>query len=788
MQKRKFKLLSLKRYFRYIKIYLNQKVFILIIIISIISNTIVNFQEKKYLNLYKENENLSFIAIVVGNREEKEYKDTYKIKVVNMLNKKDNKNYKDTFLILSIDKKSKILLGYGDKIKVEGEYVKPEKARNYGGFDYSNYLKTLKIYGTIKTSKVKTLEKECLKNVFMLANRVNVKIKENIKKLMDDKYASILIGLILGDTSNIEEELKEKFKIANISHILAISGMHITYIIIGINLILKNFLGKKKTRIITIAILVIYVFITGFSPSIVRASIMGIMVLISKLIHKRNDTWTAISLSLLVLLIYNPYLLGNIGLQLSYLGTIGIIVFNKNIYKFLHEIKLKNDKVKYKINRKLILTIDRIKEILAITFSAQVMIMPVMLFHFNILGSYFFISNFLVSIIIGPIIIIGSIGVITSFFSMEISRFILFIVLIGIKFLINISEIANLPFSKIYLSTPKIWQIIIYYIIVIILNKIYSAYFNKKINNTERRIKNLVALAKYEFYKNKKQILAKIIIIIFFIFTINLIPKELKIHFIDVGQGDSTFIITPKNKTILIDGGGSESKEFDVGKSTLLPYLLDKGYTKIDYIFISHFDQDHVGGIITILKELNVGQLFITKQEESLKYEEVIKLAKSKKIKINIVKSKSKIQIEKDLYINVLWPGGKYIEENSINNNSMVAKLCYKDFSMMFTGDIEEMAEKEILKEYKDSNILSSTVLKVAHHGSKTSSSKEFLEKVSPKFALIGVGKNNLFGHPSNEVLNNLEDIKCKYYRTDEKGEIILRVKGENILINGFIE
>ena len=765
--KNKWNILSPRRYFRYIKIFFNRKSIYLIIIISIVSNLIVNFQNEKYENVYNDGEELTLIAIVDSNKEEKEYKDTYKIKT----------EYKDTNLILSVNKNKNIELEYGDKILIKGEFVEPSESRNYVGFDYKEYLKSINIYGTIKAENIEILAKNSNNPIFTFANNINLKIKENINKLIPEKYSAIFTGLILGDTSKVEEEVNDDFKIANISHVLAISGMHITYIVIGIELLLKKGIGKRKTRIITIIILVMYMFITGFTPSVVRASIMGIIMLISKLIHRKNDIWTSISLSLLILLIYNPFLILNVGLQLSYLGTIGIVCFNKNVYNFLIKLKIRNKKIRYKINRKFILFMDKIKEILSITLSAQIVILPILLFNFNILGIYFFISNILVSIIIGPIIIVGFVCILISFVSIEIAKILSIFMSVGIQILISISEISHLPFSKIYIPTPKVWQIVIYYICVIVINKIYIAFNLKNPDFTSIRIRNLVALLKFKFRQNRNKVLKVLIVFVSLVFILNTIPQKLKIHFVDVGQGDCTFITTPQNKTILIDGGGSMSEEYDVGKSTLLPYILDRGYTKLDYVFISHFDQDHVGGILTILEELRVGQVYISKQEQdSENYQKFLKIVEDKKIKVKVLKQGECLKIENNLYFDILWPIEEQIQENILNNNAMVMKLRYGKFSMLFTGDIEDVAEKKILDFYeeKGEDILKSDVLKVAHHGSKTSTTQSFFEKVNPKICLIGVGKNNMFGHPTAEVLERINGTKI--YRTDEDGEIVLEI------------
>ena len=358
-----------------------------------------------------------------------------------------------------------------------------------------------------------------------------------------------------------------------------------------------------------------------------------------------------------------------------------------------------------------------------------------------------------------------------------------------VNVLIFISNFSNLSFSKIYVVTPKISLVLIIYIIFVALNYIYKIYHDRTLSITKIRFKNLIAAYKYRFIQHKEKYKKKIIIIllsVILLFSIfHFIPKNLKIYFLDVGQGDCTFIVTPKNKTILIDGGGSTGSDFDVGESTLIPYILDRGYKKIDLMFISHFDQDHVGGLLTVLKELKVNRVCISKQEEnSENYQKFLEIVKEKDIPATIVKLGDKIKIENSLYFDILWPQEDQITENRINNNAIVMKLNYNGFSCLFTGDIEKIAEDKMVSLYKDKFVLESDILKVAHHGSKTSTTDNFLELVNPKNCLIGVGKNNLFGHPSNEIVERLEKLDVKVYRTDINGEIsiIVNNKGKYII------
>ena len=583
--KQKLNLFSIKRYFRYIKIFINSKIIIVLIIVSTISNTVVLIQNKKYEKIYEElsqKKKITLTGIIISNKEEKQYYNKYKIKI-------QNQNLR--FYII-VDKNIK--LEYGDKIKIVGEYKRPEKQRNYKGFDYSNYLKQLKVYGTIRASKIeKTAEKQT-NIVFQISNKICNKIINNTQEILDDETSSILLGLILGYKNNIDDEVQENFRNASMAHILAVSGMHIAYVVLGVNILLRKMLGKRKTYILSICVLIFYMFITNFAPSVTRAGIMGILMLFSKIIYRKNDIYTSMSISLFCILIYNPFLLLNSGLQLSYGGVIGIIFFNKQLIQIFKNIKIKNKIYKYKIRPIIQKHIEKIEEIISISISVQLFILPIIISNLNTLNPYFLLSNLILSIIAGPIVIIGFLFILIILINTNIAKLFTNVIKITIKILIYVSNISKIPFSKIYIPTPNLFQIVLYYIMIGTMFFVYKIYFSKNLTITQIRIRNLIALIKIELRKNRKKIKKIIFATILVTIIINVIPKKLKIYFIDVGQGDSTFIVTPQNKTILIDGGGSVNSDYDVGKNTLLPYLLDRGFNSIDFIVVSHFDNDHV--------------------------------------------------------------------------------------------------------------------------------------------------------------------------------------------------
>ena len=231
-------------------------------------------------------------------------------------------------------------------------------------------------------------------------------------------------------------------------------------------------------------------------------------------------------------------------------------------------------------------------------------------------------------------------------------------------------------------------------------------------------------------------------------------------------SGDCCVIKSPMEKSVIIDGGNN--KDYDYGENVVVPYLLDRKITTIDFLMVSHFDSDHCGGLFSVIENLKVKNIIIGKQERSYdNCEKFLELAKSKKINVIVVKKGDVIKIDKYTCFQILWPEVTQLfndSNNGINNNSITAKLIYGNFDMLFTGDIEKIAEEKITKMYQNNDILDCDVLKVAHHGSKSSSIQEILDKIKPKFAVIGVGKDNKYGHPNKDVIFRIDSLRRKSF------------------------
>lgn len=696
----------------------NKKI-IVILICLIISIGYVSILENKYSKI--SDMPIKEMVTIISDIQEKEYKKVCTAKIVRN-NKKILINIKMSQDIPSIK--------YGDSLYIEGEFKQPEEARNYKGYNYKQYLKTKKIIETVELEKAKILKSS---NGSFIHN-IQKYIKDTINGTLTDEEGNLLLAILLGDKDKLSEDIQESFKTSNLSHMLAVSGAHVSYIILGLTYVLQNsIIGKKNEKIVCIIFLLFFMAITNFTPSVTRACIMAVLTLFSGIIYRKSDVYTNISVAALITLIFNPYNLLDLGFQLSYGGTIGIIIFIKRIQE-----KKSNSKV-----------INYIKQMALVSIYANIIIIPIMMYHFNTVSFTFIISNIMASPILGIIVITGFLFIIASITVKPLTRLIAIFIKPILSILIKISQICSkLPFSNILVVTPYMFNVISYYAIILYCIK------SKKNNKC-------------------KIIICLLIVLILINFIIYIFPQKLRIFFIDVGQGDSTLIITPDKKTVLIDGGGSDS--FDVGEKVLLPYLLDRRILKIDYVLISHFDTDHCGGILTIMEKVKVKNIIISEQaEHSENYERFKKLMIHKKIRLIEVKKGDKIKIGRYSEFKILFPTSRLLSENPLNNNSIVAQFNYNNFKMLFTGDIEKLAEQQILKAEKAE--IRADILKVAHHGSKTSSIPEFIKAVKPKIALIGVGKNNTFGHPNQQTIKNLENIKCRIYRTDLQGEIIIKI------------
>ncbi len=709
-----------------------------VIIISYLNTVTI---KKIYDDVVFDNTEVAVSGTIVKRYEndQQNYK-KYLIKI-NLINK--NCKYKNLYMYV-YDKDINRNLAKGMNVEVNGIFEKGSKSRNFNGFNYDEYLRSERIIGIINCDKVYITGY----TKYSLFDNIHKNIKEKIYKFLPEDKAHICSALILGDKDLISDEVIEYFSESSLSYALAISGMHISYIIMCFSILLYM-LGEKNKNIILCCILIFYNAIIGYQISVIRATIMTIIHIIGLLIYKKSDSITNLSLSALIILIINPYSIKSFSFMFSFGGTLGILLFYKKVDYFLVGILPRKCQIKI---------FNFIRKSISLSISANIAILPIMVYCTNKVSIIFIISGIVVNILLSIIIPLILVSIVLSLISIQISEFLSSILGIFLDLLIFFSKFFSNKIFNIYVITPYKFSIITYYILTgLILFKL----------NSEKKVKHII-----NSYIKKVLVIYVMFITMFNIF--GKFDKSLNIFFIDVGQGDSTLIITENNKNILIDSGGTEFGEDKIGKNTLLPYLYNRRIYKLDYVMISHFDSDHCKAMLYIMEHMKVKNAIISKQEEiSENYNEFLKIVNEKKINIIVVGSGMKINIDKSTYFDVIWPNANnVINENILNNNSIVTKLVYGNFSMLFTGDIEKIAEQNIINKYD----VTADIIKIPHHGSKTSSSLDFIKCVNPKIALIGVGKNNKFGHPSGVTIKSLETRNCMIYRTDLDGEIKINI------------
>lgn len=569
-----------------------KNIIIISIIPMVVSCIVMQYKESKYAKFQSNiSQDIKFIGTVIEEEKESEYYNNYIVKI-NNINEKEN--YRNICLLIKIKKNKNTenkKLKYGDMIFISGLFEHATTRRNYKGFDYSQYLKTKNIYGICKTdvNSLKVLKENSCFVTNMWINKLRNALKNNLQTLLPSDTASIAIALFLGDSSLIEDTQKQTFSNASLSHVLAISGMHVTYVIVGCSWILNRF-DKRKSKYVFIVFLIFFAQLVGGSPSVIRAVIMSSIMIASKIFYRKSDVINNISISCFIILIINPYNILNLGFQLSFLGTLGIVLFNKKIEEYLDDLhfdkyKLSNKNKKHNksetINKNKSTNLKKLKSLIITSISANILILPILIYNFNIFSVTFLFSNILISPILGIIFLIGYITVIISVVSIKIAiPFAKFLdILIKIFNYIAIFS-SNIEITRVLVTTPNIITVVLYYIAII-----YFFYYRSKVINNIN-------------YKMCKRIIVIFSIVVILAKFIPIYNNNFKIFFIDVGQGDSTLIITKANKTILIDGGGSEVGDYNVGEKVLVPYLLNRKIKNIDYMIFSHFDSDHCGRII----------------------------------------------------------------------------------------------------------------------------------------------------------------------------------------------
>jgi len=672
----------------------------------------------------------------------------------------------------------------GDRLSLVGKIRSIRNFNNPGGFNYRRYMAFKKIWGSayVPGKRVVILNRNSDPGINTIIEKTRNQISDLIDKTGEGNQQGVLKALIVGDRTGVVN-IREAFNRAGIGHLLAISGLHIGIIATAsfiffrrllsyIKFFLWNAWTKKGAAVLSLFPVILYGLISGMSPSTQRAVIMATVFLMAFLFEKEQDPMNTLAMAAMIILVAYPPSLFSISFQLSFIAVLSIIygwslryvnfTGNKGMIKKGWGIRI----------------LQRLFSFVLVSFFAILGTLPLVMFYFNQISLVGIVANLLIVPIIGFIVIpLGLISVLLYPLS-------IFVATICIKAsagvvahtLDIVHYIAGLPFAAIKTITPNFFEICCYYILAWAILNLGRACFRRK---TAIVVAVLVIFAGSvdtcywvynRFWRN-----------------------DLRVTIIDVGQGSSALVELPGGRCFLIDGGGfSDNSVFDVGARIVAPFLWRKKIKTIDTIVLSHPNADHLNGLLYIAKHFNVKRLWCNSDFADINsYREFMEIIKKNRIEMVAFKDMPRSYEINGARLKILYPPKDYIDKRknekwrNINNNSLVIKVSFGSKSILFPGDIMACAEREIVATHGDE--LKSTVLIAPHHGSKTSSTAMFLQKIKPEIVIISAGWKNSFRFPNPSVLKRYNENNCRIFRTDKNGALAILIDDRALKIKPFI-
>ena len=730
----------------------------------------------------------------------------------------------------------------GSRVRISGSFLLYTEATNIGQFDARNYYAARKIYGQVKKAAIVYTEppniigrgKECL---WQLRRH----LAETFLEVYGEENGALLAAMLLGERTFLSEETQSLYKAAGALHVIAVSGLHISLLGLGLYRLLRRiFAAQAPAAVISVLCMAAYVFLVGNPPSAVRAFIMFAMGLLAGYWKRTLDTPTALSLSAAIILMGNPFYIGQSSFLLSFLAILAISVFQPALKECLALInpyhfpfsRLLNSRrawgLRHLSSRKALglryLDSHHVQDLqhfgscqarrlrllnscqtrvlqhlgshqvprlcqellkkagngLQSSFSVWIVTLPVQLFFFSEVSLFGIFFNLLIIPLMGVILLLGIAGL----FLKEISH--LFVFLTGSaltdleKTVTSICRYAEgiffaiikaggsladrLSFAMWMPGKPAYGKMLLAFCLLLLFCLLGNLSENGR-------------TFPEKFWKYRLGILLGVILLL-----AGYPAHNLQITFLDVGQGDGICMELPDGRVYLMDGGSSDVSK--VGNYRLVPFLKAKGIRKIDAVFLSHGDTDHINGIAELLeeKQISIDCVCLPAGAEQEEFAEIKDLAWARNISVRTIQAG-------DFWENngtKFWCLNPADVTESGNAASVVLYMEYQNFSMLLTGDLEGEGEKSVAALLRSNAITGISVLKVAHHGSKNSTKEEFLRQCSPAVAVISCGERNTYGHPHKETLERLNDMGTAVYRTDCSGAVQITVSGSRMKVTEY--
>ncbi|MEE9911142.1 MAG: DNA internalization-related competence protein ComEC/Rec2 [Deltaproteobacteria bacterium] len=683
---------------------------------------------------------------------------------------------------------------YGDYIRFHSKIKKLQSFHNPGSFNYERYLNRQGIYVSgflANSASIVLIRHNSASGIKLKLETFRLFLKKLIYDNAPSPQREIIEAMTIGNQNHIPSGVRDNFAKTGISHILSISGLHIG-IVAACGFFVIFFLLKSseylmlKYNIVKIATaaafmpVIIYALVAGMGTPVLRATLMTLAFLTALLIEKQKDLYNILFSAALIILIIAPESLFEISFQLSF-GAVFAILY---IVPKFSDLNLGLPEFTPHWLQTLI---HRIFIFALVSASATVGTLPIIVFYFNRVSAVTLIGNMIAVPLLGILALIPAMAfILTSVFSAWLAGLLISVASFFTGMTVSIiNALASLPWSAFTFTRPSMPEIVLFYVFIFLLIEVITPAGKKKKKGFHARHPSLVKAALIIS-------LALIITDSLYLVLKDQFSADLRITAIDVGQGSSTLIQFPHGANMLIDGGGFQNSSFDMGRSVIAPFLYAKRIGKIDTVVLTHPHPDHLQGLIYIINNFDVREIWSTgvKTEDEL-YQLWSKTIADHKIRIKHVSAQSEPEHIGGVDIHFLWPlqspvpGVEEISYGEINDTSLVMKISHGANRFLMTGDISSRMEEFLIASGRN---LKSDVLIVPHHGSIHSSSMDFIDHVSCRFAIISSGRNNVFRHPHPVILNRYSSAGIDIFRTDQDGAISISSDGITLKIIPWLE